>query len=68
VRDKIEYIIDLGKDLRFGDALKTEANRVRGCQSQVWLVAELDPPPAASPSGRQDAVIVKADQPPQAPL
>ena len=32
-------IIDLGKQLPpMDDALKTEANLVRGCQSQVWLV------------------------------
>jgi sulfur transfer protein SufE len=36
-RDKIEYLIDLGKRLpALPDALKTEANKVRGCQSQVW--------------------------------
>ena len=43
-RDKVEYLIDLGKRLPpLPDALKTEGNKVRGCQSQVWLVAELDP-------------------------
>ena len=43
-RDKIEYVIDLGKRLPpLPEALKTEGNKVRGCQSQVWLVAELDP-------------------------
>jgi|1186.fasta_scaffold101298_2 cysteine desulfuration protein SufE len=43
-RDKIEYLIDLGKRLpALPDALKTEANKVRGCQSQVWLVADLEP-------------------------
>ena len=40
-RDKVEYIIELGKDLPpLPEALKTEGNKVRGCQSQVWLVAE----------------------------
>jgi len=39
--DKYEYIIDLGKrlpplDLKY----KTDENRVRGCQSSVWLVAD----------------------------
>src|SRR5450432_3308832 len=39
--DKYEYIIDMGKklaplDLKF----KTNENRVRGCQSSVWLVAD----------------------------
>ena len=40
-RDKVEYIIDLGKNLPvLPEPLKTEANKVRGCQSQVWMVAE----------------------------
>ena len=39
--DKYEYIIDLGKTLPVLDAkYKTDENRVRGCQSSVWLVAE----------------------------
>ena len=61
VRDKIEYIIDLGKDLEpLPDELKTEGNRVRGCQSQVWLVAELDPATRRMAlRADSDAVIVK---------
>ena len=61
VRDKIEYIIDLGKDLpALPDAHKTEANRVRGCQSQVWLVAELEPESRRIAfHADSDAVIVK---------
>ena len=60
-RDKIEHIIELGKDLPpLPDALKTEANRVRGCQSQVWLVAELDPETRRiGLRADSDAVIVK---------
>jgi cysteine desulfuration protein SufE len=39
--DKYEYIIDLGKTLPLLDAkYKTDENRVRGCQSSVWLVAD----------------------------
>jgi cysteine desulfuration protein SufE len=39
--DKYEYIIDLGKRLPVLDVrFKTDENRVRGCQSSVWLVAE----------------------------
>lgn len=38
--DRYQYIIDLGRRLpEFPDALKTEENRIRGCQSQVWFVA-----------------------------
>jgi cysteine desulfuration protein SufE len=61
VRDKIEYIIDLGKDLPpLDDALKTEGNRVRGCQSQVWMVADLDRDTRRMHlAADSDAVIVK---------
>ncbi len=39
--DKYEYIIDLGKKLPPLDPkYKTDENRVRGCQSTVWLVAD----------------------------
>ena len=39
--DRFEYIIDLGRDLpEFPDHYKTEANRVKGCMSQVWVVPE----------------------------
>ncbi len=38
---RYEYVIDLGKTLpEFPDDLKTEQNRIRGCQSQVWLDME----------------------------
>jgi cysteine desulfuration protein SufE len=39
--DKYEYIIDLGKKLAPLDPkYKTDENRVRGCQSSVWLIAD----------------------------
>src|SRR6476619_6069237 len=39
--DKYEYIIDLGKRLPpLSDEFKKDENRVRGCQSTVWLVAD----------------------------
>jgi cysteine desulfuration protein SufE len=57
--DKYEYIIDLGKRLPPLDAIyKKDENKVRGCQSTVWLVAEYK-------DGRvyyraeSDAIIVK---------
>jgi cysteine desulfuration protein SufE len=38
---KYEYIIELGKDLPLIDSkYKTEENKIKGCQSQVWLHAE----------------------------
>lgn len=40
--DKYEYIIDLGKDLPIIDEqYKVEENIIKGCQSRVWLHAEL---------------------------
>lgn len=40
VMDKYEYIIDIGKQLgQMDEKYKTEAYRVQGCQSQVWLHA-----------------------------
>lgn len=57
--DKYEYIIDLGKKLSpIDDHYKKDENRVRGCQSTVWLGAEYK-------EGRifyqaeSDAIIVK---------
>lgn len=42
-REKIEYVLDLGKRLEpLAEADYAEHNKVKGCQSQVWLVAELD--------------------------
>lgn len=39
--DRYEYIIDLGRKLpAFPDECKTDAYRLHGCQSQVWLTAE----------------------------
>ncbi len=40
--EKYEYIIDLGKDLPIIDEdKKTEDRLISGCQSQVWLEAEV---------------------------
>ena len=37
--DRYQYIIDLGRQLPpFPEAEKTEERKVRGCQSQVWLI------------------------------
>jgi cysteine desulfuration protein SufE len=38
--DRYQYLIDLGRRLpEFPETLRTEENRIRGCQSQVWFVA-----------------------------
>jgi cysteine desulfuration protein SufE len=39
---KYEYIIELGKNLNLiEEKFKTDEYKVKGCQSQVWLTAEL---------------------------
>jgi cysteine desulfuration protein SufE len=40
--DKYEYIIELGKKLPLIDPeFKIDENKVQGCQSQVWLKADI---------------------------
>ncbi len=40
--DRYQYIIDLGRRLpEFPESEKTDANRIKGCQSQVWFLADL---------------------------
>jgi len=39
--DRYQYIIDLGRRLpEFPAAEKTDENKIKGCQSQVWFVAD----------------------------
>lgn len=41
--DKYEYLISLGKELPLIDeSKKTEENIIKGCQSRVWLAADLN--------------------------
>src|SRR5258706_3078851 len=57
--DKYEYIIDLGKRLPpLEEQYKMDDNRVRGCQSTVWLVADLKNGNVFY-KAESDAVIVK---------
>ncbi len=57
--DKYEYIIDLGKKLPpLDDQYKKEENRVRGCQSTVWLAAEYTDGKVFY-KAESDAIIVK---------
>tara|TARA_R110000850_G_C9861786_1_gene456355 strand:+ start:425 stop:853 length:429 start_codon:yes stop_codon:yes gene_type:complete len=40
--ERYQYMIDLGKDLPLIDAqYKTENNLIKGCQSKVWVHADL---------------------------
>lgn len=57
--DKYEYIIDLGKKLLPLDTqYKKDENKVRGCQSTVWLVADYKDGKVLY-KAESDAVIVK---------
>ena len=59
-RDKVEYLIELGRDLPpLPEALKVERHKVRGCQSQVWLVAEPEAGGRLHLRADSDAVLVK---------
>ena len=41
--DRYQYLIDMGRKLpEFPEADRIDANKIRGCQSQVWFVAERD--------------------------
>jgi cysteine desulfuration protein SufE len=60
--DRYRYVIELGKALpRLEDDDRTEANKVRGCASQVWLVTESghDGQPVLRFRGDSDALIVR---------
>ena len=42
-QDKYEYIIELGRKLGgFPEDKRTDDNKVKGCQSSVWLTTEAD--------------------------
>jgi len=41
--DKYQYIIDLGRRLNpLAEQEKINENKIKGCQSQVWLICESD--------------------------
>ncbi len=40
--DRYRYLIELGRELEpLPDPARTDANKVRGCASQVWLVSKV---------------------------
>ena len=62
--DRYRYVIELGRMLTpFPEAARTEANKVQGCASQVWLSTTVLPDgqsgPALTFSGDSDAHIVR---------
>jgi cysteine desulfuration protein SufE len=57
--EKYEYIIDLGKKLKpLDEAYKKDENKIKGCQSTVWMVSELKDGHVYF-TAESDAVIVK---------
>ena len=63
--DRYRYVIELGRALSpLPEALKTDANKVRGCASQVWLATERIPSGGKGKDklalqGASDAMIVQ---------
>jgi cysteine desulfuration protein SufE len=63
--DRYRYLIELGRGLPpFPQALRTDANKVRGCVSQVWLASAVKRNGAGSApvlefQGDSDAYIVR---------
>jgi cysteine desulfuration protein SufE len=62
--DRYRYVIELGRGLApLPERDRSEANKVQGCASQVWLATTVRPDGAAGPvlafSGDSDAHIVR---------
>lgn len=58
--ERYRYVIDLGRELSpLTDAERSDANKVRGCASQVWLVTEPQPDGSLRFRGDSDAHIVR---------
>jgi cysteine desulfuration protein SufE len=62
--DRYRYLIELGRELPpLAEALHSDANKVQGCASQVWLDTTVRPNGAGGPvlnfAGDSDAHIVR---------
>ena len=60
--DRYRYVIELGRALpELSEADRVEANKVRGCASQVWMVSEIvrNGEPVLKFRGDSDAHIVR---------
>jgi cysteine desulfuration protein SufE len=58
--DRYRYLIELGRALpALDEALKTDANKVRGCASQVWLATTPNRDGTLHLAGVSDALIVQ---------
>jgi cysteine desulfuration protein SufE len=59
--DQCDYLIDLGFELpKLPESAMTKENKVHGCQSNVWLVAQLsdEKPTTIDIVANSDAIIV----------
>jgi cysteine desulfuration protein SufE len=57
-----DYLIDLGYEIpEFPASARIEANRVHGCQSNVWLITDIKPgdPPVIEIQADSDSMIVR---------
>jgi cysteine desulfuration protein SufE len=60
MEDRYRALIDLGRALpQMPEALKTDATKVRGCSSQVWLHAQVQTDGTVHFYGDSDAHIVR---------
>ncbi len=58
--ERYRYVIDLGRELEpLTDTERNDANKVRGCASQVWLVTEPQADGTVVFRGDSDAHIVR---------
>ncbi|MDR3513497.1 MAG: SufE family protein [Caulobacteraceae bacterium] len=58
--ERYRYVIDLGRSLApLSETERSDANKVRGCASQVWLVTEPGPGGVLGFRGDSDAHIVR---------
>jgi cysteine desulfuration protein SufE len=58
--DRYQMLIDLGNEQeRLPEKYKTESNLIDGCQSRVWLQADLTPEGTIHFQAESDALIVK---------
>jgi len=62
--DRYRYVIELGRELEpLPDEARTEANKVQGCASQVWMTTQIHPDGSRGPvltfKGDSDAHIVR---------
>jgi cysteine desulfuration protein SufE len=62
--DRYRYLLELGRNLSpLAEAAHSDANKVQGCASQVWLLTTVDPEGTGGPvltfAGDSDAHLVR---------